>query len=172
MKDRARYNKGKRLESHGRNDVNEKVSKGRKRKEKELADREREREGKVEGLYGGKEQETFKKEAKQSVETRGLSKAVRKVMGRGDNWEDEWEEEEGLVIGDLDRRMVAGERSIGEEALVKEWRVTRIESTALAWVSQNCIAPELSQIQPCSSYLDSAKCNLDENTKAALVHAR
>jgi hypothetical protein len=145
-KDRARHYEGKRLESSGRKDGNEKVSKGRKGKEKELVDRKRALAGKVEGLYGGKEQETFKKEGKQSVKKRGLSKKVRKVMGRSVNWEDEWEEEEGLVVGELGRRMVAEGWSMGEEALVKERRVTGRESTALAWVSKNSIAPELSQI--------------------------
>jgi hypothetical protein len=160
------------LESSGRKDGNEKVSNGRKGKETELVDRKRALPGKVEGLYGGKEQETFKKEGKQSVMNRGLSKKVRKVMGRRVNWEDEWEEEEGLVVGELGRRMVAEGWSMGEEALVKERRVTGRESTALVWVSTNSIAPELSQIQPFSSYLDSAKCNLDKNTKAAWVRAR
>jgi hypothetical protein len=28
-------------------------------------------------------------------------------MGRSVNWEDEWEEEEELVVGELGRRMVA-----------------------------------------------------------------
>jgi len=93
-------------------------------------------------------------------------------MGRGVNWEDEWEEEEGLVVGELGRRMVAEEWSMGEEALVKERRVTGRESTALAWVSKNRIAPEHSHIQPFSSYLDSVNCNVDENTKAAWVCAR
>lgn len=46
----------------------------------------------MEGGYGGKEQETFKKEENQSVRKRGLSKEVSKVMGRGVNWEDGWEE--------------------------------------------------------------------------------
>jgi hypothetical protein len=93
-------------------------------------------------------------------------------MGRSVNWEDEWEEEEGLVVGELGRRMVAEGWSMGEEALVKKRRVTGSESMALAWVSKNSIAPELSQIQPFSSYLDSAKCNRGQNTKAAWVHAR
>ena len=97
---------------------------------------------------------------------------VSKVLGRGVNWEDEWEEEEGLVVGELGRRMVAEQWSMGEVALVKEMSVTRTESTAFAQVSINSIAPELSQIQPFSLYLDSAKCSLDENTKAALVHVR
>jgi len=39
---------------------------------------------------------------------------------------------------------------------VKERRVTGRESTTFAWVSKNSIAPELSQIQPFSSYFDSA----------------
>jgi len=66
----------------------------------ELVDRKRALAGKVEGLYSGKEQETFKKEGKRSVKTRGQSKAVRKVMGIGMNCKDEWEEEEGLVVGE------------------------------------------------------------------------
>jgi len=132
----------------------------------------RELTGKVEGSYSGKEQETFKKEGNQSVKYGGLLKAVRKVMGRGVNWEDEWEGEAGLAVGDSGRRMVAEEWSMGEEALVKEWSVTARESMAFAWVSKNSIAPELSQIQPFSSYLDSTKCNLDKNTKVARVRAR
>jgi len=60
---------------------------------------------------------------------------------------------------------------MGEEALMEESRVTGRESMTFAWVSKNSIAPELSQIKPFSSYLDSAKCNFDENTKAAWVHA-
>jgi hypothetical protein len=54
-----------------------------------------------------------------------------------------------------------------EEALVKERRVTMRESTAFAWGSKNSVAPELTLIQPYSSYLDSVKCILDENSKAA-----
>ena len=88
------------------------------------------------------------------------------------NWEDEWEEEEGLVVGELGGRMVAERWLMREEALVEERRVTGRESTALAWGSKNSIAPERCQIQLFSSYLDSAKCNIDENTKAAWVRAR
>lgn len=62
----------------------------------------------MEGLYYGKEMETFK-EGKQSGSTVGVSKAVRKLMGRGVNWEDESEENEGLVVGALGRRMVTDE---------------------------------------------------------------
>jgi len=93
-------------------------------------------------------------------------------MERGVNWEDEWEEEEGLVVEEVGRRMVAEECSMGEEALVKERRVTGRESTAFALVSKHCNAPEHSQIELFSSYLDSVKCNLDENTKAAWVCGR
>jgi len=159
------------LDISGRKDGNENVLKGRKGKEKKLVDRNRALAAKVEGLYGGKEQEMFKKEGKQSVTKRGLSKKVRKLMGRTVNWEDEWEEEEGLVVGELDRRMVEAGWSMGEEALVKERRVTGRESAAFACVPENLIPPELSQVQPFSSYLDSAKCNQDENTKAAWVRA-
>jgi hypothetical protein len=38
------------------------------------------------------------KEGTQSVKKGELSRGVRKVIGRGVNWEDEWEEEEGLVV--------------------------------------------------------------------------
>jgi hypothetical protein len=41
-------------------------------------------------------------------------------MGRTVNWEDEWEEEEGLVVGEMVRRMVTEEWLMGEEALLKE----------------------------------------------------
>jgi hypothetical protein len=61
---------------------------------------------------------------------------------------------------------------MGEEALVKKWRVTRRESIAFGWVSKNNIATEHSQIHPCSSYLDSAECILDENIKATGVRCR
>jgi hypothetical protein len=44
--------------------------------------------GKVKGLYEGNDHETSKKEGKHSVEKKGLSKWVRKVMGRGVNSED------------------------------------------------------------------------------------
>jgi hypothetical protein len=74
------------LQSSGRKAGNEKGSKGRKGKEKELADRERGHAGKVEGLHSGNEQQTFKKEGKLSVKKRGLSKKIRKVMGRGVDW--------------------------------------------------------------------------------------
>ena len=168
-KDSARYNEGKTLESSGRKDGNEKGSNGRKGKEKELVDREKVLAWKVEGLYSGKEQETFKDEGNQSVTKWGLSNVVRKLMGRGMNWEDAWEEEEGLIVREMDRRMVAAEWSMGEEALVKERRVTGSESTTFAWVSNNSIAPWLSQIEPFSSYSDWAKCNLDQNTKSAWV---
>jgi len=137
---------GKRLESSARKDGNETVSNGGQGKEKESVDRKRALAGKVEGLYSGKEQEMFKKEAKKSVKKGGLSKAVRRVMGRGVNRKDEWEEEEGLVVGELGRRIVAEDWSMGEKAVVKERGVTTRESTAFAWVSKNSIAPELSQI--------------------------
>jgi len=145
--DRARHYPGKRLENSGRKDRNEKGSNSRKRIEKWLVDRKRGLAGKVEGLHNGKEKETFQ-EGKQSVRNGGPSKTVRKLMGRGVNQEDEWEEEGGLVVEELGRRMVTEQWSIGEEALVNERRVPRKESTTLAWVSDNRIAPELTQIKP------------------------
>jgi hypothetical protein len=119
-------------------------------------DRKRAFAGKVEGIYNGKEEGSFEEEGKQSVEKGGLSRAVRKLMGRGVNREDVWEEEDGLVVGELGRRMVAEEWSMGEEALAKERRVTRRESTTFARGSKNSIAPDLSQIQPFPSYFDSS----------------
>lgn len=46
----------------------------------------------MEGLYHTKEKETFK-EGEHSVSKGGLSKAMRKLVGRGVNWEDQCEEE-------------------------------------------------------------------------------
>jgi hypothetical protein len=60
---------------------------------------------------------------------------------------------------------------MGEEALVKQKRVPGREITTFAWISKNRTVPELSQFRPCSTYLDSAKCDLVENTKAAWVRA-
>jgi hypothetical protein len=53
------------LESSGRKDGNEKLSNGRKRREKELVDRKGELEGNMEGLYHRNEQETFKTDGMQ-----------------------------------------------------------------------------------------------------------
>jgi len=92
-------------------------------------------------------------------------------MGRGINWEDEWEEEEALVVGEFGRRMVAEECSMGEEALVEDRRVTGRESMTFGWDSKNSMAPEHRQTQPFSSYLDLAKCNLGEHTESARVRA-
>jgi len=77
------------LESSGRNDGNEKGSNNGKGKEKELVARKKALARKVEGLYNGKEKETFKV-GEYSFRKGRLSKAVRKLMGRGVNWEDEW----------------------------------------------------------------------------------
>jgi len=102
----------------------------------------------VEGVDSEKEQETLKQEGIQTVKNRELLKVLRKQMGGGTNWEDKWEEEEGLVVGELGRKMVADEWLMGEQALVKERRVTGRESTTFVWVSKNSIALELSQIRP------------------------
>jgi len=80
--------------------------------------------------------------------------------------------EDRLEVREMGRRMVTEEWSMAEEALVKERRVTRRESTDIAWVSKNSIATELSQLQPLSLYLDSVKCNLDKNTQPAWVGTR
>jgi hypothetical protein len=79
--------------------------------------------------------------------------------------------EEELVVGELGSRIVAEEWSVGEEALVKQRRVTVRDSKPCARVSKNSIAPELSQIQSFSSYLDAAKCNLDKSTIEVWVRA-
>ena len=121
-----------------------------------LIDRKRVFAGKVEGIYNGIEEGWFVAEGEQSVENVGLSEAVRKLMGSGGNQQDEWEEEEGLVAGELGRRMVAEEWSMGEEPRLKQRRVTRRESTTFASVSKNSIPLELSQRQLFSSYFDSA----------------
>jgi len=52
------------------------------------------------------------------------------------NCEDEWDNEGGLVVGELERRTVTEECSMGEQALVKERRVTGRESMTFAWVSK------------------------------------
>jgi hypothetical protein len=72
------------------------------------------------------------------------------------NWEDECEEEEGLVVRELRRRMAAEMWLIEEEVLVNERRATRRESTTFAWGSKHRIAPKQSQIQLFSSYCDMA----------------
>lgn len=64
-KDWAWHYERKMLESSGRKDANEKLSNGRKRREKELVDRKGELEGKMEGLYRRNEQETFKTDGMQ-----------------------------------------------------------------------------------------------------------
>jgi len=165
--DRAWHYERNRLESSCRKDGNGKGSNVRKGKNKKRVDRKGALAGKVEGLSSGKEQETFKEEEKQSVTKGGLPKAVRKLIGRVMDWENDWEEEEELVVRELGRRKVAEKWSMREEALVKERRVTGRESTTFVCVLKNSIPVEPCLIQPFSSYLDSAKCNLDKNTKAA-----
>ena len=156
------------MESSARKHGSEKGSNSRNGEEMKLVDRKRAHAGKVEGVYNGKDKEMFT-EGKQSVRKEGLSKVVRKLMGTGVNLENECEDQEELVVGELGRRMVAEEWSMGEEAMAKVWRVTRQESMTFVWGSKNSIALELSQIQPISLYLDSGKCNINENTKAACV---
>ena len=169
--DKAQNYEKKTMQRSGTKGGNKKGLNSKTGNEKELVDRKRALGGKVEGLYIGKEQETFEEGGKQSVNKGGLSKAVRKVMGRGLNWNDEWEQEEGLVVRELGRRMLPEEWSIREEAPVKDRRLTGTEFTTFGCGSKNTIAPELGQIQSISSYIDLAKCNFDESTKAALVCA-
>ena len=94
------------MEFSERREWKEKGPNSEKGNEKKSIDRKRVFAGKVEGIYNGKEEESLKEEGKQSVRKGGLSKAVRKLMGRGVNWADEWKEEEGLIVGELGRRMV------------------------------------------------------------------
>jgi len=110
----------------------------------------------VEGISNRKDEGLSEEDGKQPVEKGALWKAGRNLMGRGVNRENVWEEDEGLAIRELGRRMVTEARLMGEEALVKEGRVTRRKSTTLVWVSKNRIALELSQIQPFSSDFDTA----------------
>ena len=63
--------------------------------------------------------------------------------------------------------MVDGMRGSGEG---KQGNQERIHGICVG--INNGIAPERSQKQPFSLYLDSAKCNLDENTKAPRVRAQ
>ena len=115
-----------------------------------MADTKRALAREVEELYNRKEKETLQ-EGEQLVRKGGLSKAVRKAMGRGVTWADEWEEEEELVVRELGRSMVTEQWSMGEGALVKERRVTSRESTTFACVSKHTIALEHIQLQPFSS---------------------
>ena len=74
MKYRALHYEGTRLESPGRKVGSEKGSNGRKGKQKELVDRKRALAGKVEGLYSGKEQGTFKKKKNSQSEKGGYQR--------------------------------------------------------------------------------------------------
>lgn len=104
--DRAWQSEENMLESSGRNEGNEKGKNGRERKAKEFVDWKRGLAGKVEGILSGKQQETFKREGKLSVKCIGLWKALWKPMGRGMNWKNEWEDEEGQVVREWGGRMV------------------------------------------------------------------
>jgi len=106
-KDRAQHSEGTRLKFSERNEWKENGPNRQEGKEKQSIDRKRVFAGKEEGRYNGKEEGSFKEEGKQSVRQGGLSKAVRKLIRRGVNWEDEWEEEEGLMVGELGKRIAA-----------------------------------------------------------------
>lgn len=54
---------------------------------------------------------------------------------------------------------------------MEQRKVTSRESTIVVLVTETGSALDLRQIQPNSLHLDSAKCNLNDNTKAALVRA-
>jgi hypothetical protein len=87
----------------------------------------------VEGIYNGKEEGSFEEEGKQSVGKGGLSKAVRKLMGRGVSLEDVWEEEEGLIVGELGNRMVAEGGGRGGSGEGKEGNRERIHNFCLGF---------------------------------------
>jgi hypothetical protein len=87
------------------------------------------------------------------------------MMGRGVNCKVQCKEDNRLLVAELGRRMVAEEWSMAEEIQVKTKNVSGRQSMTFAWVSQNIIAREFSQIYPFSLYLDLAKYNLNENTK-------
>lgn len=53
------------------------------------------------GTYINTEEGSGKEQAKQSVRKGGLSKGVRNPMGRRLNWNDEWNEKEGLAVREL-----------------------------------------------------------------------
>jgi hypothetical protein len=67
-KDKARHYEGKTLEGSWSIDGNEKGSKQRKGKERQLVDTKKVLAGIVDASCSGKEQETFKAEGKMSVE--------------------------------------------------------------------------------------------------------
>lgn len=73
---------------------------------------------------------------------------MRNPSGSGVNWEDQCEGEEGLIVGDLRRRMVEQERSLGEEALMKERRVSRRKLRTFLSVSKHRVAPEQCSTHP------------------------
>ena len=70
-----------------------------------------------------------KAEGNQSVRIRGKSIAVRYIMERCMNLEDEWEEMKQFAVRELGSSMVAEGWSIADKATVKEPRVTRREPT-------------------------------------------
>jgi len=73
---------------------------------------------------------------------------MRNLSGSGVTWEDQWEDEEGLIVGDLRRSRVEQEKSLGEEALMKESRVSRQKLRTFLSVSKHRVAPELCSAHP------------------------
>jgi hypothetical protein len=69
-------------------------------------------------------------------------------MGRGVNWEDEWEDEEELIVRELARKMEGEDKSIGEKVLAKERRGPWKESMTFAWVSKHSIALQQHSVYP------------------------
>jgi len=97
-----------------------------------------------------------RKKGNSQLEKGRLSKAVRQVMEIGVNWEDEWDEEDRLIFGELGKWRVADDWSMGEEGLAKERWETEREFIIVARVSKTSIALERSQIQPFPMYWDLA----------------
>jgi hypothetical protein len=140
---------GKGLESFGRKDENETGSNIGKSNQMQLVAKRRPLAGEVERSYSSQEQEIFLG-VEQSVRTVGQSQAVRKLMKRVINWENAWQEDKGLVVRELGTRIITGEWLTGDEALVKERRVTGREFMTFASGSKDSIALELSSIHPFS----------------------
>jgi len=69
------------------------------------------------------------------------------------NWEDNWEEKEGLVVRELGRRIAPEEWLMGKEGEVKERMVNGRESTNFAWVLKIAFLQGLFKCNPFPSTL-------------------
>lgn len=94
----------------------------------------------VESIHHRTEEETSDEEGKQLVNRRGQSKAMRKKIHRGLNWQNVWDEADSLVSGESTWRMALLEWSMGEGTLAKERRVNHRESTIFESIFKTTIA--------------------------------